>query len=38
VPGVIFFLGVSNKGERIGVPHSPTYVVDDAAMAFVLAA
>ena len=30
VPGVMFFLGVSNPEKGIvGMPHSPTYVADD---------
>jgi len=33
VPGVMYFLGVSNS-ERgwIGMPHTPTYVADEEAI------
>lgn len=35
VPGVFFFLGVSNAEKgHVGMPHSPNYVADDAAIAF----
>jgi amidohydrolase len=35
VPGVFFFLGVSNTPKGIaGMPHSPGYVADDDAIAF----
>ena len=34
VPGVMFFLGVSNQAKgMIGMPHTPDYVADDAAIA-----
>lgn len=33
VPGVMYFLGVSNAAEgRVGMPHSPDYVADEAAI------
>jgi metal-dependent amidase/aminoacylase/carboxypeptidase family protein len=33
VPGVMFFLGVSNQAKGIvGMPHSPNYVADEAAI------
>jgi len=33
-PGVMFFLGVSNPAAgTVGMPHSPAYVADDAAIA-----
>lgn len=35
VPGVFFFLGVSNAAKgTVGMPHSPAYVADDGAIAF----
>ncbi len=35
VPGVFFFLGVSNAAKGIaGMPHSPAYVADEGAIAF----
>jgi amidohydrolase len=35
VPGVYFFLGVSNAAKGyVGMPHSPNYVADDDAIAF----
>jgi metal-dependent amidase/aminoacylase/carboxypeptidase family protein len=35
VPGVFFFLGVSNAAKKVvGMPHSPNYVADEDAIAF----
>jgi amidohydrolase len=35
IPGVFFFLGVSNASKgHVGMPHSPNYVADDAAIVF----
>ena len=35
VPGVFFFLGVSNAAKgTAGMPHAPTYVADEGAIAF----
>jgi metal-dependent amidase/aminoacylase/carboxypeptidase family protein len=35
VPGVFFFVGVSNAAKKIvGMPHSPDYVADEDAIAF----
>jgi metal-dependent amidase/aminoacylase/carboxypeptidase family protein len=35
VPGVFFFVGVSNAAKKIvGMPHSPGYVADEDAIAF----
>lgn len=34
VPGVMFFLGVSNSGAgTAGLPHSPDFVADEGALA-----